>query len=188
MDCTIKNFISSIFAGIMIGIAGMLYINLGGTWYAAILFSIGLAVICVRQYHLYTGKIGYIENYKQILYMLLIILGNLIGVFLVSLTTLGTPAEVIVMNKLANPLWLVLLKAIGCGFLMYLAVDIYKTKQSLVGVLCCIPAFILAGFEHSIADMFFVCVSGVFNLEIVIFIIVVLIGNAIGSLLHKLMD
>ena len=188
MDCTIKNFISSIFAGIMIGIAGLIYVNLSGTWYAAILFSVGLAVICVRQYHLYTGKIGYVDKFKQIPYILLIIIGNLIGVFLVSLTSVGVPGEALVTAKLANPLWLVLFKAIGCGFLMYVAVDIYKQNQSLVGVFCCIPAFILAGFEHSIADMFFVCVSGIFNLDVIIFICTVLIGNAIGSFLHKILE
>ena len=91
------------------------------------------------------------------------------------------------LTKLVNPLWITFLKAIGCGFLMYLAVDIYKQNKSLIGVFCCIPAFILAGFEHSIADMFFVCTSGIFNLDVVIFIIVVLIGNAIGSFIHKIL-
>lgn len=38
-------------------------------------------------YNLYTGKIGYIDSYKKIPLMLKYILGNFIGVFLVSLTS-----------------------------------------------------------------------------------------------------
>ena len=74
----------------------------------------------------------------------------------------------------------------GCGFLMYIAVDIYKQKQNIIGILCCIPAFIIAGFEHSIADMFYICNAHIFNMKTLIFILIVIIGNAMGALLHKL--
>lgn len=170
----------------MIGIAGSVFLTIGGGWVAALLFSIGLIVICMRQYNLYTGKIGYIKSPKEIPKMLLYILGNFIGVFLISLTVVGTPAAALVAAKLTIPYWLLAIKSIGCGFLMYLAVDIYKTKQSLMGIVTCIPGFILAGFEHSIADMFYVCCSGILNWEIVPFLVIVILGNAVGALLHKL--
>ena len=37
-----QDFIKSIFAGLMIGIAGIIYLIVPLTWVAAILFSIGL--------------------------------------------------------------------------------------------------------------------------------------------------
>ena len=183
-----KDFIKSIFAGVMIGIAGSIYLSIDINWVGAIFFSIGLIIICLMEYNLYTGKVGYIKSYKDIPTMLKYILGNFIGVFLISLTTTTSSVD-LVNTKLQIPYHLLLLKSIGCGLLMYVAVDEYKKHdRSLIGILCCIPAFILAGFEHSIADLFYVCCSGIFNWQIIIFIILVIIGNAIGALLHKIIQ
>lgn len=180
-----QDFIKSIFAGLMIGIAGIIYLIVPLTWVAAILFSIGLIIICMMQYNLYTGKIGYIKSYKEIPIMLKYILGNFIGVLLVSFVSVVN-SSALVEAKLQLPYWLLLLKSIGCGFLMYIAVEIYKQKQSIIGILCCIPAFIIAGFEHSIADMFYICNAHIFNLQTLLFILIVVVGNALGALLHKL--
>ena len=69
--------------------------------------------------------------------MLIYICGNAIGTFLVAATQNVNTTEM-VAAKLAMPWWLTLIKAIGCGILMYLAVDIYKTKQSYWGIITCI--------------------------------------------------
>ena len=182
-----KNFIKSIFAGTIIGIAALTSIGAGGSWYGAILFSIGLIIICIEDYNLYTGKIGYIKSYKEIPTMLLYMLGNFIGIVLISFTC-NIDTSAVMAIKLANPLYLSFSKAIGCGFLMFIAVDIYKQKNSIIGVVCCIPAFILSGFEHSIADLFYIVNSGTFNLKVIIFFVIIIIGNAIGALLHKLLN
>ena len=182
-----KDFIKSIFTGIMIGIAGSIYLSIDTNWIGAIFFSIGLIIICLMNYNLYTGKVGYVESYKNIPTMLKYILGNFIGVLLISFTTKANTHDLI-EAKLQIPYWLLLLKSIGCGFLMFIAVDIYKQKKSIVGILCGIPAFILAGFEHSIADLFYICCSGIFNWQIIVFILIVIIGNAIGALLHKIIQ
>ena len=169
----------------MIGIAGSVFLTIGGGWVAAILFSIGLIIICARGYNLYTGKVGYISKPRDIPKMLVYLIGNFIGVFLISLTVVGAPAATLVATKLTIPYWLLALKSIGCGFLMYLAVDIYKQKQSFIGIVTCIPGFILAGFEHSIVDMFYICCSGILTWQIAPFIAIVILGNAVGALLHK---
>ena len=52
--------IKSIFAGIMIGIAGTVYLRVDNNIVGSFLFSIGLLVICMYGMNLYTGKIGYI--------------------------------------------------------------------------------------------------------------------------------
>lgn len=43
-----------------------------------------------------------------------------------------------------------------------------------------------AGFEHSITDMFYFSSAGYFNIESLTFIIVIIIGNAIGCTLIPL--
>ena len=52
--------IKSIFAGVMIGIAGTVFLRVDNNIIGSFLFSIGLLVICMYGMNLYTGKIGYI--------------------------------------------------------------------------------------------------------------------------------
>lgn len=190
-----NKYLRAIAAGAMIGIAGAIYLAVGPPW-GAVLFSIGLMIICNRGFNLYTGKIGYIQKPKEILDMLIYICGNAIGTLIVAATQNVNTTEM-VAAKLAMPWWLTLVKAIGCGFLMYIAVDTYKIKQNYWGIITCIPAFILAGFEHSIADMFYIYCSdychwgnigwdGNISWDAGVFIIIVIIGNAIGANIHHL--
>ena len=118
--------------------------------------------------------------------MLEYIIKSFIGVFLVSLATTTSSAD-LVNTKLQIPYYLLLIKSIGYELLMYIVDDEYKiNNKSLIGIICCIPAFILTEVEHSIVDMFYLCCSGTFNVKYLIFIGIVLIGNAIGALLHKM--
>jgi formate/nitrite transporter FocA (FNT family) len=71
---------------------------------------------------------------------------------------------------------------------MYLAVSIYKEKGSYISVLFCVPAFILAGFEHSIADMFYFAASGIVSLRATGFIWIVILGNALGGMLLPMLS
>lgn len=180
----INKFIRAVAAGVMIGIAGAVYLAVGPPL-GAILFSLGLILICTRGYNLYTGKIGYIQEPKDAIDMWIYIGGNALGTWLVAATqTMSTQS--LILSKLEVPLWLTFIKAIGCGILMYLAVDIYKTKQNYWGIITCIPAFILAGFEHSIADMFYIWLGGIYDWRVLEFICIVILGNAIGANLHHL--
>lgn len=178
----INSFIRAIAAGLMIGIAGTIYLAVGPPW-GAILFSIGLIIICTRGFNLYTGKVGYAETPKDWLNLIPYIIGNAVGTWLIAITQpLG--AKDLVAAKLTLPTGLVLMKAIWCGFLMYIAVDIFKKNKNYIGIICCIPAFILAGFEHSIADIFYIFVSQTYTIEALDFILLVIIGNAIGANFH----
>lgn len=187
----LNKFIRAVAAGVMIGIAGAVYLAVGPPL-GAILFSLGLILICARGYNLYTGKIGYIKEPKDAIDMWIYIGGNALGTLLVAATQTISTTDLIT-TKLAMPWWLTLIKAIGCGILMYLAVDIYKQgyrtydqATRYIGIIVCIPAFILAGFEHSIADMFYIWLGGIYNWRILEFICIVILGNAIGANLHHL--
>lgn len=175
--------IKSIFAGVMIGIACVISSKVG-SWQGAFAFSIGLIVICLRGYSLYTGKIGYISGKKHILDNLLILIGNLAGIVILSGMAHVDTTEIMAL-KLSAPLYMVFLKAVGCGFLMYIAVDIFKQRNSIIGCICCVPAFILCGFEHSIADMYYLLNSDV-TWYGALFLLIAIIGNGIGANLHKL--
>ena len=66
---------------------------------------------------------------------------------------------------------------------MFVAVWSYREKKTIVGILFCIPVFVLSGFEHSIADMFYFSLAGtVFRPESLLFLLLVILGNSLGGL------
>ena len=55
---------------------------------------------------------------------------------------------------------------------------------TLVGIIFCIPTFILCGFEHSIADAYYFTVAsmrGAFDPMRVVFVLVAVLGNTLGG-------
>ena len=76
----------------------------------------------------------------------------------------------------------ILITAFFCGILMYTAVAIYKEKGSPLGIFFCVPVFILSGFEYSIADMFYFFCARMFSGEVFLFLLLVVIGNAVGGM------
>jgi formate/nitrite transporter FocA (FNT family) len=80
----------------------------------------------------------------------------------------------------------ILAKGIGCGFLMELAVWTWREKKSILGVLFCVPAFILSGFYHSVADAFYYIVYWKLEWWIGWVYILTVLGNFIGCSLRRL--
>ena len=70
-----------------------------------------------------------------------------------------------------------------CGVSVFLAVDIYKEKRFVLGVLFFVPLFILCGWEHCIADMAYMAIAGL-PMEPLRFSLVVL-GNTVGALVFR---
>ena len=181
-----KCLVRAILAGMMIGIGGCVYLGCEVKWVGAILFAVGLFAIFSFRMDLYTGKVGYVfdNDRSYIPYLLVVILGNFIGCLLLGLMMPLDAASNLAQVKLDNYSFLqVLFKGVLCGMLMFIAADCYKNTKSFIATFVCVPVFILAGFEHSIADMFYFCSAGAFSVESLVFILTVLIGNAIGGFL-----
>ena len=194
-------FLSAVMAGVMISIGGSIFITLSaggdimGKIFGACFFSVGLFTILIFGLHLFTGKVGYLflpgDSYgEKVMMLLLTLLGNCAGTFLfgsaLSYRFVDTTKVVsIVEAKLNMPLLTVFLLAIGCGILMFCAVHGYKTADNGASraaiVLFSVAGFILAGFEHSIADMFYVAAAGMISLRSLLLLLVVVLGNAVGG-------
>ena len=68
MKKILSYLVKSILAGIMIGVGGTIFLSSSDKVIGATLFAIGLFMIVINGFNLYTGKVGYIfENklYKQ---------------------------------------------------------------------------------------------------------------------------
>lgn len=157
-------------AGICIGLGGFIFMKLGGI-VGAVMFAFGL--LCVLQFALplYTGTAGFInlKDYKDWVYMVFVLLGNIVGCFLLSLIVPNEiNADTIIQSRINAGFLQSTLNGIGCGTIMTLIVQGGRDKlewfkgsvmsgreKNLLLTLFGIPLFILCGFYHSIADAFY---------------------------------
>ena len=187
-----KNILSGVSAGLVIALGGSVFLACENRYVGAVLFSVALLCICFKGYSLYTGKVGYIpeaHGKEEWSVLLLGLLGNLIGTYIsgvavrYAIPAIGETALTICTAKLTQTALSTIIRGIFCGLLMYLAVSIYRDNKTPLGILFCIPVFILSGFEHSIADMFYFAASGIVSMKAFGFIWLVILGNSIGGML-----
>ncbi len=195
----LKKIIDGFLAGALISIGGAVYLACSsemppiGKYVGAVFFCTALLCICIKGFSLYTGKIGYVlekHSKEDISVMLLGLLGNFIGtvacgyLIAAAIPSLKEAAFALCDGKLqSQEWWQTLVRAFFCGILVFLAVDIYRNHKTPLGVVFCIPAFILSGYEHSIADMFYFAASGIASAEALLFIWLVILGNSLGGLM-----
>lgn len=206
MKRQLKIAISGIASGILISIGGIIFLSLKATnpIVGSLLFAFGLSTIILLSLYLYTGKIGYVFDNKKgyLLDLASCLVGNLIGAVgtgyllrLILLTddtrfnNLFETGKTVSETKL-NSSWLtVLIMAIFCGIMIYLAVEISKRDVhpvfKLVSVFVAISVFILAGFEHCIADMFYFSIGNAWNLKAILYILLIIFGNSLGSIVFS---
>lgn len=184
-----------IYAGIMIGIGGTVYLSISNSIIGAIFFSVGLLTICIYKMNLYTGMIGYIIENKlnYIVTLLLTLIGNFIGTMITSLLVLNTRianisvrAKEISTIKINDNYLSIFILSIFCGMLMYIAVNTFKKeKDSIVrylAIFICVIVFILSGFEHCIANMYYISLAKLWSLKAVLSMLIMILGNSVGSI------
>lgn len=192
-----KDLFYGVNAGLLIGIGGTVYLSLaslgaGCKIAGAVLFAVALICICTKGYSLYTGKVGfmaYAHGAGDFAALGCCLLGNIVGTFAAgvlirfALPAVGAAAETICAAKLEQEIPTALIRALFCGILMYLAVAVYREKSTYIGILFCVPVFILCGFEHSVANMFYFAVAGKLSLQMALYLAVIVLGNSVGGLL-----
>lgn len=181
-----NTFALAVMSGIMIGFGGVVFLMCENRVVGSLLFSFGLLTIVCQGFALYTGRVGYFRQYGWA-QMAATLVGNFVGTFIMAklfaLTRLpiGEAVQGIVAAKLADSTLSVFVLAVGCGAMMYLAVDNYRKSKSWLFVIMPIVIFILSGFEHSIANMFYLSLAGEWGWEAIRITIIAILGNALGS-------
>ena len=199
MKNNLKILIRGILAGIMISIGGTIYLVCESKLLGAFLFSIGLYAICAFGLNLYTGKIGYVVDNKPkyLIELLFTLIGNIIGTvscgYLLYLTRQGDKlrdtARVISEVKLNDNLLSIFILAVFCGIIMYLAVDLFKRLTDFgkyMGIFMGITVFILAGFEHCVANMYYFSAANMWCFKTILYVLIMVLGNSVGSILLAL--
>lgn len=191
----LRVFVLAVLSGIAIAIAGCVYLSLENKIAGALMFTIGLYAICIHGLNLYTGKVGYLVEQppKYCLQLLVIWLGNLFGSWLAAVAVLQTrissiaeQGKALCQTKMSDSYASLFLLAIFCGLLMFVAVDGYKKTENPVILFMGVASFILCGFEHCIADMFYFSVAQCWSGDVFLRVLVITLGNSLGGILIPL--
>lgn len=185
--------------GFCIGIGGTAFLFIENNLIGAAVFSVGLFSIYFFGLNLYTGKVGYLvcnSPKYAINEVLSTWIGNFLGAIavaeLISAThrgqALAQRASEISAAKLSASYLSLLILSSFCGLMVYFAVDMYRryhendlTAAIFYSVLC-VVAFLVCGFEHSIADIYFFSMAGRV-LKNFPEILLISIGNLVGGCL-----
>lgn len=202
-----KIFLNAILSGIAIGIAGTVFLAVKNANLGAFLFAFALMTILCYGFKLFTGAIGYLVTQKRsgvIAYLITLVLiwgGNLAGCYAVGFLIrnsrtfgkISARASAVCAEKLADTPLSILILAFFCGMLMYIGVESYKRKElgdifRFASVFLCVAIFILCGFEHCIANMYYFSAAGVWDTHTLLYVLLMTLGNSLGSWVIPLAD
>lgn len=182
----------SIFAGLLIGTGGLVYLRVGGIA-GAVLFAFGLLCVVMCGAQLFTGKSGFLP-YKDFPKLIAMIALNAVGCAVAAFIASYCTSETLTANlqniidaRLAASWHKVLVTSIGTGMIMTLAVYGARQKHYLP-LLFGVPVFILCGLPHCVADAFYYAASLFYNCfewELLIAWLWAIAGNYIGCNLPR---
>lgn len=195
-----KVFLSALLAGVSIALGGTAYLSLESKIAGALFFTVGLFVICILKLHLFTGKVCYVfENPPAYaLDLLFIWLGNLAGTALAALAlrltrigpALAEKAAGLCQTKLADSPWSIFILAVFCNIMIYIAVEGFNRAPHDLGrylaLFLGVAVFILCGFEHCVANMYYFSVAGAWSLKALGYLLLMTLGNAVGGVFFPL--
>ena len=172
-------------AGILIGIGCIANVVSNNAILGSFLFSLALLSICILKLKLCTGVFGYIKNFKNVKDSFIILLSNIVGIlffcyFVTNFSSIEVDTSVIVNSKLNETWYNALIRGIGCGILIYLAVECFKRYKHPLVVIIPVMGFIICGFDHCIANYGYLVLDDIYWTNNMIYWV---LGNAIGSLM-----
>ena len=195
----LKSFVSALLGGACIGLGGIAFLTLESKVLGALFFTVGLFTICTFHLNLFTGKVCYVfqRDKAYARELPLIWLGNLAGTGLVAavvrlsrLASLSEKAAAICQVKLSDTLVSLFLLSLLCNIFIYIAVEGFQKNPHELGkylsLFFGVMGFVLCGFEHCVANMFYFSVSGAWSGEALVRLLVMTLGNSAGGVLFPL--
>lgn len=190
----IKMFFLAAGAGLFIGVGGIVYLSMENKTAGSLLFTVGLYAVVLNGLYLYTGKVGYIVNeaHKRAYGMLLLVTwaGNLAGaalaaraVLLSRIDGIREAAAGVCRIKLSDRPVSILILSFLCGLLMFIAVDGFREKGNPLILFLCVSVFILCGFEHCVANMFYFTLAEAWSVKAAGYLLIMTLGNSLGGML-----
>lgn len=189
-------FVSAVLGGACIGFGGTAFLSLDSKVLGALFFTVGLFVICTFGLNLFTGKVCYVFQ-KDRAYawnIPLIWLGNLVGTGVVAAmmqmtrnASIADKAAALCQVKLEDSLLSLFILGVLCNIFIYIGVEGFNHNPHELGkylsLFFGVMVFILCGFEHCIADMFYFSMAGAWSSSAVVRLFVITMGNAVGGII-----
>lgn len=193
---SVKTFVSAVLGGACIGFGGTAFLSLDSKVLGALFFTVGLFVICTFGLNLFTGKVCYVFQ-KDRAYawnIPLIWLGNLVGTGVVAAmmqmtrnASIADKAAALCQVKLEDSLLSLFILGVLCNIFIYIGVEGFNHNPHELGkylsLFFGVMVFILCGFEHCIADMFYFSMAGAWSSCAVVRLFVITMGNAVGGII-----
>ena len=192
-----KHFVSGVLAGGCIALGGVVFLSLEHNILGALFFTVGLFSVCTLGLNLFTGKVCYVFQrdgaYARALPV--IWLGNLSGAVGVGLLVQATRlvpnlvprAQDVCQVKLSDGWLSLFLLGLLCNLFIYIAVEGFGQNPHPLGkylsLFFGVTVFILSGYEHCVADMFYFTVAGAWSLDTFLRLLVITLGNAAGGVI-----
>jgi len=182
--------VQSFMAGVYIAMAGQLYLAVGGGVLGSALFPTGLIAVVLTSAELFTGDAlvfiasylgGKVSFYKLLRNWSVSWVMNFVGslfwaYFLVYLTDALVDQdrlELIIhvaLKKGTAPWWHIFLKGIGANFMVCIGVWQATCSEEVAGKVLGlwfpIAAFVMMGFDHAIANQFFIPLGMMYGADI----------------------
>ena len=199
-----KLTLSSLAAGISIGIACIAFLKTGNAW----VFPIGLFMVCYFGFHLYTGRICYAEKLIDAPDLVWMLFMNIVGAALLGVIThfvypeLAQKATELAVAKI-NEDWQVFPRAILCNIMIFVAVECWKDYSpdninkikfqdktiihlhnpvKFFGLIFATAIFVICGFEHCVANAFYFGCAFNHDVNVLWYIPANILGNTIGGI------
>lgn len=199
----LSQLINAVIGGMMIGIGGCVSLSCDNKYVGSALFSLGLFAIIQFGFGLFTGKIGYVPLRKPayLLECMFTLIGNALGTFIAAIllrqtrvsAALVEKALASVETKTGDTLLSAFILAVFCGLLMFTAVENARLSnaagghvEKVAGIMMCVMVFILCGFNHCVADMFYIFLTGTLG-SAAAYLPIVILGNSLGGMLVPLL-
>lgn len=206
----VKGLINSIVAGVLISLGAICYLvclGQGQQVFGSLIFSLGFLFIALYGYDYFTGKSGYVAENKvpYILDLVVMVLGNYIGAWLVSLVVLMTDMteatsslmlglNMVMATKIGEGMVFSLFgKSLLSGIIIYFVFNTYKKAEQPIarflslfigGAVICI-----VGLDELVTNMFYsnlyCLVEGNYG-DLALKLLYVLIGNTLGTIMIPL--
>lgn len=187
MQSTFYQFtVKSILAGILIGLGCVIYVASPVKYVGSCLFSLGLLTIMIKGYFLYTGKVGDwtpSSTFRLIYMFILNGLGCAATGYLFTLTRIDLSAiHHVTELKLNDTMLSSFILAMGCGAMMHIAYYNFNKGKNPLYVILPIMFFMLAGFEHCVANCGFFAMGKVdMSVQDWTRLALIVLGNGVGS-------
>lgn len=197
-------FVAAVAAGALIGIAAYASLLTAectglGRFASAVVFPVGILLVLLTGANLFTGNclsLCWCASWKRALVLFGVSwLGNLAGAVLLAMLVqypaLALPQAfaATAQAKTALPWYLATAYGICCNYLVCASVATFAVWHSLARAWLPVFCFIICGFEHSIADMFYLAAAAVAHAAVfpeylkdaAVLLFWITVGNVIGG-------